>query len=152
MATTDLIEALNAAGLARVAPRLAELAQPAIRLSARATDEQSIATGASKLGGLPDLPIGTAWPYWKGAPLAFLAQIRLEDAQQHDVAHSLPATGLLSFFYDARQQTYGDNPADRGSWQVMYLAGDAGQIQRSDAPPGMPASGHFTPCNMTFAA
>lgn len=152
MTITDMTAALEAAGLARVAPRLAALAQPSIRLSARAAEEQSITIGASKLGGLPDLPIGTAWPYWKGAPLAFLAQIRLEDAQPYDVAHALPPTGLLSFFYDARQQTYGDNPADRESWQVLYLAGELAPLQRMGTPPDMPAAGHFTPCVVTLAA
>ena len=152
MASTDVSAALDAAGLARVATQLAALAQPSIRLTARPAGEDALPAGASKLGGSPDLPVGTAWPYWKGAPLAFLAQIRLDDAQSYDVAHALPATRLLSFFYDARQQTYGDNPADRGSWQVIYLTGDAAQLQRVNMPPGMPQAGHFTPCAVTFAS
>lgn len=152
MTTTDLTAALSAAGLARVAPELAALAQPSIRLAAQPVDDDTLAPGASKLGGLPDLPIGAAWPYWKGAPLAFLAQIRLQDAQPYDEAHALPASGLLSFFYDARQQTYGDNPADKGSWQVIYSPGDQEQLQRTSAPPGLPPVSHFTPCTVTFAS
>ena len=152
MATADLTAALTAAGLARIATQLSALAQPSIHLTAVPTGDDALAAGASKLGGAPDLPVGTAWPYFKGAPLAFLAQIRLEDAHAYDTAHALPATGLLSFFYDARQQTYGDNPADKGSWQVVYSDGDTSQFQRTVAPPGMPAAGHITSCAITYAA
>lgn len=150
--TGNLVAALGSAGLGRIAPRLAALAQPAIRLSAQPASEETMAVGVSKLGGLPDLPVGVAWPYWKGAPLAFLAQIRLEDVQTYDAAHELPDQGLLSFFYDARQQTYGDNPADRGSWQVLYLDGDGTRLQRTPTPPDMPTGGRYTPCAVAFSA
>ena len=36
--------------------------------------------GASRLGGVPDLPAGTEWPSHAGVPLTFLLQVRLEDA------------------------------------------------------------------------
>ena len=151
MTSAELPAALTAAGLARITPALVALARPSLRLTVRPTSDESLA-GASKLGGLPDLLVGTAWPYWKGAPLSFLAQIRLEEAQPYDVAHDLPATGLLSFFYDARQQTYGDNPADRGSWQVVYSNGSATQLRRLAVPPDMPPAGRFAPCGVTFAS
>lgn len=152
MDAADLVGALGTAGLGRIAPRLAALAQPAIRLTALPTSEETLAGGVSRLGGVPDLPVGVAWPYWKGAPLAFLTQIRLEDAPAYDAKQALPERGLLSFFYDARQQTYGDTPADRGSWQVLYLDGDETWLQRASVPPGMPASGRFTPCAVAFSA
>ena len=151
MNAADLTAALSGAGLGRIAGALAGLAQPAIRLTAQPGQVATMPTGASKLGGLPDLPVGVAWPYWKGAPLALLAQINLKDTQPFDAAHALPAEGLLSFFYDARQQTYGDNPADRGSWQVLYIADDASRLQSVPMPPGMPAAGHFTQCAVSFS-
>src|SRR5262245_26635356 len=35
--------------------------------------------GASRFGGVPDLPPGTEWPDRDGVPMEFIAQIRLAD-------------------------------------------------------------------------
>jgi uncharacterized protein YwqG len=75
---------------------------------------------ASKLGGLPDLPDGLDWPGWKGRPLAFLAQIDLASAHDAGGPDWLPDTGMLFFFYDPDQSTWGFDPEDRGSWAVLY--------------------------------
>src|SRR6185312_11944422 len=63
----------------------------------------------------------------------------------------LPPTGLLCFFYDARQQTYGADPEDRGGWQVYYFAG-AEQLQRTDAPVNLPDDARFKPCALAYAS
>src|SRR5262249_27027713 len=97
-------QALASAGLGRLAPGLAALAQPSIRLTTTQADEAKLALGASKLGGLPDMPIGTAWPILNGVAMSFVGQIRLEDARPCDAQRQLPPAGLLAFFYDARQQ------------------------------------------------
>jgi len=54
--------------------------------------------GATRIGGAPDLPKGTAWPKGKKGPMGFVAQIRLEDVAPYDVEGLLPKKGLLSFF------------------------------------------------------
>ena len=77
--------------------------------------------GGSRLGGAPDLARGAAWPRFTATraqlarrflnaddildeeagldrPFAFLAQFRLEELAAFDVAHRLPASGLLAFF------------------------------------------------------
>ncbi len=150
MSRAETLAALAAAGLARVTPDLERLLAPSIRLTTSRTDEDKIAVGASKLGGLPDMPAGAAWPIGKGAPLAFITQIRLEDVRAFEAAQALPAAGLLTFFYDAAQQTYGSDPADRGGWQVLY-AGDPAQLQRLTPPPTLPASARYAACAVTFA-
>nr|MBF6591327.1 DUF1963 domain-containing protein [Ktedonobacterales bacterium] len=132
--------ALASAGIPRAAATLAQLARPSIRLTSRRADEASLAIGASKLGGLPDLPPDVPWPARAGAPLAFVAQVRLDDVAPFDVTHVLPATGLLTFFYDARQQAFGADPADRGAWQVLYDAGAAERLRRMSAPDALPAA------------
>ena len=58
-------------------------------------------TGASKFGGDPDLPSGSAWPVGrKRKPLSFLAQIRLADTAPFVSAAVLPRSGWLWFFAD----------------------------------------------------
>jgi uncharacterized protein YwqG len=144
-------KALANAGFSRLAPELAALAQPSIRLATTPTDETKLAVGASKFGGFPDMPIGTAWPILNGVAMSFVGQIRLEDARPFDVNHQLPLAGLLAFFYDAQQQTYGDDPKDRGGWQVYYFA-DTTQLQRTSAPVNLPDNARFKPCTLAFSS
>lgn len=143
--------ALAATGLNDLLAHVNTLAQPAIRLTTRAVAQNAIAVGSSALGGQPDLPPGTAWPSKQGASLAFIAQIRLEEVTSYDTAHALPAKGLLSFFYDAAQETYGGSPADRAGFHVFYTA-DAAGVQRASFPAALPANARFTPCALTFAS
>jgi uncharacterized protein YwqG len=151
MDNTQIQKALTSEGLARVAPELASLARPSIRLTTAPVDEAKLAIGVSKFGGLPDMPLGTAWPILNGVAMSFVAQIRLEDARPFDTSGQLPPAGLLVFFYDARQRTYGDDPKDRGGWQVYHFA-DAAQLQRTQAPVVLPDDAHFTPCALAFSS
>jgi len=144
-------KALASAGLSRLAPELAALAQPSIRLTTTRADEAKLAVGASKFGGLPDMPLGTAWPILNGVAMSFAGQIRLEDARPFDARRQLPPAGLLAFFYDARQQTYGDDPKDRGGWWA-HLFADTTQLQRTDAPVVLPDVARFKPCALAFSS
>lgn len=140
-----------AAGLGSQASDLIALAKPSIRLTTKSVDETSLTVGASKFGGTPDLPLGTAWPIWQGVAMSFVGQIRLEDVVALDTEHALPTTGLLTFFYDARQQTFGDSPSNRGGWQVLYTESST-SAQRSAAPVNLPAAARFKPCALTFSS
>ncbi|HEY7984427.1 MAG TPA: YwqG family protein, partial [Ktedonobacterales bacterium] len=151
MNTADALATLAKAGLANVTGDLQRLVAPSIRATTSKADEASLAVGASKLGGQPDMPLGTAWPV-KTQPLSFVGQIKLDDLRAFDAARALPASGLLSFFYDATQQTFGDDPNSKGNWQVLYFPANAGQLQRVSAPTGMmPAGAQFTACALSFA-
>lgn len=57
-------------------------------------------TGASKIGGLPDLLPDTEWPEGETGPAAFVAQWNLEELALSPVCRLLPRTGLLSLFMD----------------------------------------------------
>src|SRR5262245_38857058 len=121
MDTTNLQASLVAAGLPQLVPAISVIARPSLRLGGTPVQEARLPGGASKLGGLPDLPVGWQWPEWKGLPQSFIAQIRLAEVQrfrQEGIGEGLPITGLLWFFYDAQQETYGDQPEDRGGWSV----------------------------------
>lgn len=146
----DLGHALQAANLTELAGHVDALARPALRLVLQPAGAGGGAAGTSRIGGQPDLPAGTAWPEKQGAPLAFVGQIRLEEAAPLDTAHLLPSVGLLSFFYDAAQETYGADPADREGFRVIRFTGDMAGLQRVAFPQALPAEARFQPCVVTF--
>ena len=152
MNKADFQAALTSAGLSRLVKDIDRLARPSIRLLATKTDESLMKPGASKLGGVPDLPPGTAWPQLKGAPQSFIAQIRLDDVRQYDSEKVLPQSGMLWFFYDAQQETYGADPADRGGWQVLFKEGDLTNLQKTPFPAKLPAASKFNACSPGFAS
>lgn len=83
----DLLASLQEAGLpAGTALHLAGQAQPALLLETALADETQIPLGASKIGGLPDLPLDMAWP----------ERPPYEDAAERARAHRLEAARLLS--------------------------------------------------------
>jgi uncharacterized protein YwqG len=102
------------------------------------------------LGGLPDLPQEIPWPLLNGVPQSFIAQIRLEEIKPLVPNADFPANGMLYFFYDAHQQTYGEKPADRGGWQVIYYGGEPGRLVQRSAPPGLPAEGSYQACTVSL--
>jgi len=147
----ETLHALEAAGLGRVRPDLERLAQDSIRLASRPGGE-ALPVGASKLGGLPDLPESFAWPVMGGGPMSFVAQVRLEEVAPLAPPGWLPASGLLSFFYDQRQETYGASPADRGGWKVAHLAGGPDGWRRRPFPDGLAPAARFKACALAFSA
>jgi uncharacterized protein YwqG len=143
--------AFDAAGLTRLKKDIDALVRSSIRLTTTAVDESKLKVGASKIGGLPDLPTGVAWPRWHDAPQSFIAQIALADAHAYDADNVLPPSGMLWFFYDAQQETYGADPADRGGWSVLFNDQFTG-LQRQSAPARLPAESQFKACSISFSS
>ena len=133
---------LAAAGLGDHAEALEALRRPAIRLLPEAVDESEIAIGASKLGGHPGLPDSFDWPEYDGVPQSFVAQIALSEVHPYDQEGVLPEAGLLSFFYDARQNVWGFDPAEAGAWAVRYTRSSA-TLTRYEFPDALPEEGRF---------
>lgn len=148
MDKASIATAMQQAGLAQLAPALDQLILNSIRLSTNPSYEAAIQPGQSKLGGLPDLPPGAAWPALNDAPMEFIAQIQLADAHPLDTAGVLPAQGLLSFFYDSSQQTYGSDPNDRAGLKVLYFTQPPSALRRTDAPASLPAQGRARVCSI----
>ena len=107
---------------AEVIERLDSKAQPCVKV----VHAETVQT--SKLGGLPAVPPRFDWPTWNGAPLQFLCQLDLHEVQKVLPAEWLPEHGLLAFFYDAGQSTWGFDPNDRGSWRVEHFPPDRGAV------------------------
>lgn len=132
----ELMRALVGAGLGARAEEIAVFAEPCVRLATREADADSIPPGATKIGGLPDLPSGTAWPDLDGRRLAFLCQLDLASLASLLPAGALPGGGLLSFFCDGTLEAV-IPPQDRpGAWRVLWSPPDAGPPRRMEAAQG----------------
>ena len=153
MDTSAITAALTANGLNGYTDVVDRLALPSLRLTVTPTPDSAIPVGASHLGGLPDLPPEQGWPAMNGSPMSFVGQIRLQDAHALDGAASLPAEGLLSFFYDASQQTYGSDPNDRAGFSVLYFdaAAQTRLDHQSSWPAALPTAARFASGAVTFS-
>ncbi len=143
--------AFVAAGLSRLLKDIDLVSKASIRLYTTPAGEYDISIGASRFGGVPDVPPGFSWPEWKGLPQSFIAQINLDDVHQYDTNGVLPQSGMLWFFYDAQQETYGADPADLGGWRVI-LSDNYSGLQRTPAPANLPAASQFKACSTSFAS
>lgn len=124
-----------------------DLARPALLLRTQKTSESGIAVGASKIGGMPDLPDNTRWPLYKnGKPLAFLAQLDLaEIARLGTIIEGLPTEGLLSVFSvwgwiaddDRDPQIPNEGYEDQHGWSVFLHSHSGQRLERRDAPQGV---------------
>jgi len=137
--------------LSRLVKDIDLVSRVSIRLFTTPVDESALRIGISKLGGVPDLPSGLAWPEWKGLPESFIAQIHLDDIRPYDTNGLLPQRGMLWFFYDAQQQTFGADPTDLGGWRVLFRNDPSG-LQRVSTPAKLPASSQFQACSFSFAS
>lgn len=140
---------LDEAGLSKISSEVVASVQMSIRFTATVVSDENLPVGASKIGGRPDLPPNHPFPEWKNTPLAFLAQINLADVSNFSTASELPSSGLLSFFYNVSQDTWGFDPKDKGSWQVYYFA-SLDNIQRSECPANLPEQGKYQSCALSF--
>ena len=126
---------------------VAELVQswyaPSIALLASRLGKDT-AVGVSKFNGLPDLAAGTAWPRWRGVPMAFLAQIDCASAKTIAPELALPNRGWLSFFLGLdpghpMPSFHGEVNTDREGARVFYSPADAG-LTRLAMPQDMPSA------------
>jgi hypothetical protein len=83
----------------RAAAREIDDARQAIRLRS-CLPPRRLPIGGSRLGGRPDLPRGHRWPAVENRPMAFLAQLRLDELAAALPEGGLPRAGLLVVFAD----------------------------------------------------
>ncbi len=82
-----------------------------------------------------------------------MAQIDLAEVAPHASPQILPATGILSFFYDVVDSPWGFDPKDRGGWRVFYADADVATLERKPLPPALvePNQLWFAPCALEFS-
>lgn len=112
--TAKLRHFIETVGISRLESRIVKAARPAVRLNTSRARGR-IAPGATKVGGVPDLPSGVAWPDFDGVPFSFLGQINLDEVASHITLNGRgPTNGLLSFFLDmSGSKTFGFGDACR---------------------------------------
>ena len=142
--------AFEVAGLSRLVKDIDFLAKDSIRLYTTMVGENDLSIGTSRIGGVPDVMPDFKWPERNEVPQSFIAQVNLEEVHPYDTNAVLPSRGMLWFFYDAKQETYGADPTDRGGWSVMYRKDYSG-LQRMAAPQKLPAESQFKACSVSFA-
>lgn len=100
------------------------------------TQLDSIGIGMSKMGGRPDLPKSVEWLVNEetGNPLTFIAQINLAEAVPYDSEHLLPKEGMLYFFYDIDEFTWGYDPKDKPTSKVYYYDGELSELENKQIP------------------
>ena len=111
------------------------MARNGIRL--RFGGQPDTGVGASRFGGVPDVPAEFVWPVFETAayddddvrprPLTFLAQFNCARLAPLDTDGLLPKEGVLSFFYELGSQRWGFDPADRGCARVFWFP-DSGAL------------------------
>lgn len=142
------LEQAAEAGCPELKDPLLRLARPALRMKTRKAKDDSIPVGASKIGGLPDLPPGFAWPLGQDCKAiynddtegveelaGFVAQVDFGEIAETLVGPLLPPTGVLSIFC----YTEMDNPDVMGVRAVYF---DDPSLLVRTAPPEEPTEGN----------
>lgn len=134
-------------GLGDVIEEVAPHVRQAVRVST--TTVESLESGRSRIGGMPDLAPGMVWPRRGGVPLAFLAQFDLRDVARVMGESPLPRDGHLWFFYDAKGWPSGSDPSDAGGAVVLFDPGGAA-LEAAAPPADLPAKVRFPLCAVTM--
>lgn len=127
--------------LAPIAGDIYALAEPCIALALADPPEPrpdiwiEPPLGASKIGGLPDLPPGWTWPADENGYAGFMLQIALRDIPDMR-GFPLPRTGMLYLFCWDDCRAVWDPPG----WELRWWDGDLSQLQRSKRPDGFCAA------------
>ena len=153
---------LDTNGLGKYFDKFQPLLRNTIRLYQKATDENEIVLGQTKIGGKPDLPNEISWVTETNIvetteskkeetitkPLSFIAQINLSETSVFDEENLLPKTGLLYFFYSAEQEVWGFDHKDKNKFKVIYWNGDFIKLKRTEFPNDLPDYSCFEPCSV----
>ena len=150
----DVKTVLESHGLSAYTTKIEAVVKDAIHIELRTAQEEEIPLGASRMGGLPDLPDGIAWFRHKKTklPLSFICQINFAETTAYDQGHKLPDHGILYFFYDtSMDMPWGFDPNDGNGKALYYYEGDLSNLKRVDAPEDLEECGSvFAPSIMRF--
>lgn len=124
-------------GLEAVRPALEALLVPALDLRLQAGEPGAFPVGASRMGGLPDLPAAAPWPRVRDVPLTLVAQLRLDEIRARVPEPPLPEAGWLLFFQAilAPGDDRVDDATDDELAVVLHLP--PGELERAAPPEGV---------------
>jgi hypothetical protein len=125
---TFVEDAIDESGLAAAKDLILASAVPCFRILADG-DAKGAPVGATRLGGVPDLPQGVAWPRNEDGRFGnFFAQLDFTDLAERIAAPDLPRGGVLSLF-----TTYLSAAAEPVCVKAL-LAGAGEQLTRAEPP------------------
>ncbi len=78
----------------------------------------------SRLSGNASLPAEFEWPCNNGRPIELILQVDLAEVAPFDAQGKLPASGLLTFFFDMEEQPWGFDPKDSQGFMVLYSSAE----------------------------
>ena len=130
----NIPDSLREKGYGKEAAILESRALDSIVMKTSKSDEDKFMLGESKIGGVPHLPAEFEWDMFGNSPLAFVAQINLEQASKYDPQELLPKTGMLYFFHEGGDAVWGFDPKDKGGFRVVYYNGDTLQLNVTPLP------------------
>jgi hypothetical protein len=125
--------ALEANGLAALADTLAPAARPALILDRTLLKAEPSELGTTRLGGRPDLPVGTKWPRCRGYAQTFLAQLRPADLPA-EAAELNGHDGTLLFFAHIDRVDGGWNQPFSGECATVVHARTGAPLRRARVP------------------
>lgn len=149
----EISSQLKKAGLSGYEKKIIDQLLPAVRFEPKGLDDdKTLPVGVSKIGGMPDLPVGMQWPSWKDAPLSFLVQLNLAELAKFPFADELPKYGLLSFFYAAEEQPWGFDPEHKGGWRVLCIDEQAVNLVRKEPPENIDEETSYEASAISFSS
>ncbi|PFL19035.1 cytoplasmic protein [Bacillus cereus] len=128
-------------GLTHLKEELINTVFPCVKVVPK--QEETVAIGSSKMGGVPDLPDSFEYPMYKGNPLHFIAQFNLSDLQNVRMEHNLPKKGMLYFFSIENYFEEDVDPTKAG--RVLYYDISVEQLCRANE-----TQAKYTQCAITF--
>jgi uncharacterized protein YwqG len=144
MNITELIATVKQLGFHEI-DFIRRMVRPTVTLQpVKSSDDSSLTR--SKFGGLPALPASYPWPKYKDQSLAFIGQVDLGSIPEVMREQGFPSEGMLLFFYDADQRTWGFDPKDAGSFAVIYISDYNDESLVTQLPDDISEEARFKPC------
>jgi uncharacterized protein YwqG len=140
---SDLIRTYEHMGHDSIAREMEKGVVPCVALVPGSPSATGGSRSRSKIGGSPDLPNPGLWPLHNGKHLSFVAQLNLKEVPDLPGSAILPKEGMLYFFYDSEQSTWGFDPKDKGSWRVLYREEVPSSGVATDYPEDIPNRARF---------
>jgi hypothetical protein len=150
-ADAEVGAAASAAGFGHIADRVAASARPTVLVLRKLLRRAPSELGTSRLGGHPDLPLGTPWPHCRGKRQTFVGQLRLSDLPP-EAAELGSHGGLLLVFMEVRFE----HPSftARGLWGgrcTTVIHAPAGTPLARVRPPSRAAILRLRPAQLRYA-
>lgn len=129
---------------------LIKLIKPGLELGVKPIEIAQQQVGASRIGGIPDLPDHMEWPYFEGQPHAFVAQINLGEIPDFPGRKLLPETGLLYFFFEPTHDFGLLLPPESQQFAVYFLDIPEANLAPRKPPDTLAARWHFRSSEINF--